>query len=333
MIINKMKSGPYSKLITMLIICIATLAIFSSCSKEEGAPVIADSNSDFGESEIADISHNDTINIDLTEPDFESTEAETEPMTEPPTQPPKLSDECDKIIACGYDADNNYYELVANESEDYTGTTIEMGVIKNNAWSIPMTTDCPFIDEISSIYDVGEYDVISYIGAGCFALHYYKHFYATTIWNGNNGKYYSSLEDREHCEAIITCNTNYVVECNEGYVLLHGKHFYAIMNTNTMEIKDSDIYHNYSYEYPYSEGLFAVANDGFYNLDFEKVIDLTQFNISYSSSISDSFEFCDPNLVFKNGTCSFKVTNDQGSEYMLTIDKNGNVINSVKIEE
>ena len=59
----------------------------------------------------------------------------------------KLSDSCDKILASGYDANSNYYELVANEKEDYTGTKIEMGIIKNNEWVIPLTSNSPFISE------------------------------------------------------------------------------------------------------------------------------------------------------------------------------------------
>ena len=59
----------------------------------------------------------------------------------------QLSDECDKVLAEGYDQKNNHYQLVANETEDYDGTQITMGVIKNNKWLVEMTEDFPFINE------------------------------------------------------------------------------------------------------------------------------------------------------------------------------------------
>ena len=66
-------------------------------------------------------------------------EPTTEKPTEPPTtEPPQLSESCDMVLASGYDGDD-YYQLVANETEDYNGVKDELGVIKNNEWLLKPT--------------------------------------------------------------------------------------------------------------------------------------------------------------------------------------------------
>lgn len=63
-----------------------------------------------------------------------------------------LADSCQYILSTGYDNDGTCYQLVGEDYEDYQGSQIRMGVIKNNEWLIEMTNEIPFIDEYNCIY-------------------------------------------------------------------------------------------------------------------------------------------------------------------------------------
>lgn len=264
------------------------------------------------------------------------------------TQAPELSDECDKILAEGEDENGNYYELVANETEDYSGVTIEIGVIKNNTWSIPLTTNSPFIGEsgllslydgvnsaTGSIYDE-KFAKFYYIGNGCFYYNY-------TILNGNNGKSYNGNEsnfipvvqsDRKNGENIMICN-------DDGkYILKKYGEKFRVLDAKTMKIKTINVSCDYDidYAFPYAEGLFACMNyssdvqtNGFYNLKGEKVIDLSQYTLAkntYYSDCTGGYSGIYQSLVFEDGKCTFKITNEVGTNYIVTIDKKGKVIDS-----
>lgn len=251
----------------------------------------------------------------------------------------KLSDSCDKVLASGYDSENNYYELVANEKEDYSGTKIEIGVIKNNEWNIPLTTDNPFIGEngllsayrsdnavTGSIYDE-RFAKFYYIGNGCF-------YYDGDIFNGNNRKYYIS-DDFGYVPVIFLDNnrTENIIN-NEGYFILSKyDKTYKILDSNTMNTTEINMHNqnDIDYVFPYSEGLFAcmdynsdIETNGFYNLKGEKVIDLSKYALAENTYNRGPVQ----SLVFINGKCRFKITNDQGTDYYITIDKTGNVIDS-----
>ncbi|MEE0946064.1 MAG: hypothetical protein U0M42_04440 [Acutalibacteraceae bacterium] len=257
----------------------------------------------------------------------------------------KISDSCDKVLASGYDADNNYYELVANEKEDYSGTQIEMGIIKNNDWIIPLSSKVPFVSETGlllgakgnfkgSIYEKS-YAVFNFVGAGCFV-------YKNIIWNGNTNRFYEADEEICISTHMVKGNIKYNIN-NEGLFIIskYGKN-YKLLNANDMSVKDINLKedgYKIHYCFPYSEGLFACMNNthdletnGFYDINGNKVIDLSKYNLARNTyTISNIGGYSGPiqSLVFKNGKCTFTITNDQGSEYEITIDKSGNVINSV----
>ncbi len=257
----------------------------------------------------------------------------------------KLNNSCDKILASGYDADSNYYELVANEDEDYSGTKIEMGIIKNNEWVIPLTSNSPFVSESGlligargnfkgSIYETG-FAIFNYVGAGCFC-------YKNIIWNGNNNKSYQADDTINVSTHMDRGNIMYNVN-NEGLFIIskYGKN-YKLLNANDMSVKEINLCEdgwNIDYCFPYSEGLFACMNhssdketNGFYDINGNKVIDLSKYQLAkntYTTSNIGGYSGPVQSLVFKNGKCTFTVTNDQGSKYIITIDKTGNIINSV----
>ncbi|MGN1154010.1 MAG: hypothetical protein ACI4S3_08265, partial [Candidatus Gastranaerophilaceae bacterium] len=113
------------------------------------------------------------------------------------TQKILLSDTCDKVLASG-STGGNFYELVANQKEDYNGTEITIGVIKNNEWLIPLTKQIPFLDEDNKLLSGGA-DIYGfepypsyfyYVGNGCFLNQYWTDVNSPkyTLLNSNNEK-------------------------------------------------------------------------------------------------------------------------------------------------
>ncbi len=261
----------------------------------------------------------------------------------------RLSKNCDKILAYGEDKDGNYFELVANEREDFSGVTIELGIIKNNEWSVNLTTNSPFIGEnglltkanhscTGSIYDEKSLEFY-YIGAGCFH-------YDGNIWNGNNGKYYLNNENGEYVprisynyapDTIRSSIERRIVVNNDGQFLLARVGSYKILYANDMTVKNIGIDIFSSDEFPISEGLFAVYKSGSYGVGFfdtngNKVIDLSCYNFKSIEKSSSAQVYRTQELVFKNGKCTFTILNDVGTEYKITIYKQGKVLSSSKVE-
>jgi hypothetical protein len=256
------------------------------------------------------------------------------------TEEVKLSDNCDKILASGYDANSNYYELVANEKEDYSGTKIEMGIIKNNEWVIPLTSNSPFVSESGlligargvfkgSIYEE-RFAIFNYIGAGSFC-------YESIVWNSNTKETYipdGTLEIK---------GTKPFVNNDGLFIISKYDENFKLLDVNTMTTKEINLRRSFSngidYCFPYSEGLFACMDyssdskaNGFYDISGNKIIDLSKYQLAkntYTTSNTGGYSGPKQNLVFENGKCTFTITNDQGSDYVITIDKTGNVINSV----
>lgn len=316
--ILSMMSKAAVKKVLIIVLCGIVALLCASCNK----PNTGDNNA----------AENNTA-------EYSSTAAET--TVEETTEPPQLSDDCDKVLAAGYDKDDNYYELVANETENYDGTKIEIGVIKNNKWSIPLTTDSPFIGKegllsryngnsnvTGSIYDE-EFAVFYYIGAGCFC-------YNNDIWNGNNGKVYLSRENDDYKPVIEITQTERIVN-NDGQILLERsvENNYKLLNTETMKAAIIMLKKGYvngiDHAFPYSEGLFAVMKNcdietnGFYNAEGKKVIDLSKYKLA--SKTFENYRTVQ-GLVIKGGKCTFEITNDQGTDYTITINKKGEVVDS-----
>lgn len=63
-----------------------------------------------------------------------------------------------------------------------------------------------------------------------------------------------------------------------------------------------------------SEGLFFCQDQGFYDLNGRKLIDLSSYTLA------------DKDIYFRNGECSFKASNDLGNSFEITIDKTGAVL-------
>lgn len=274
-----------------------------------------------------------------------------------------LSDSVDKVLASGYEANGDYYELVANESENYNGVKIEVGVIKNNEWILEPTSDMPFIDEDSTLYgtDVSGLsdapETIYFLGNGCFFYEniYERETYETVFYNSNNGLSYEQV-DRQTCVYCVNNvfvpeksdkYTTYVksmpnayvdskefVDANKGLIMVkaiqydRGPAEITFLDTNNMTTKQISI-EDLGLEmkfYPYSDGLFAIRT---YHKKF-------YFYNASGELVLDLSEYDlthdEQNLLFINGECTFSIYNNQRTPYSITINKQGEVIKSVELK-
>lgn len=325
------------RFLAILTTAATVICAFSSCAKEESS--VQNNNSD--ENLTVESVENESI---------EEMPAETQPITEAPTEAPRLSDECDKVLATGHSTSGSFYELVANETEDYSGTTIEIGVIENNKWLIPLTTDSPFISDSgllvkssyqeNSIHDY--FNSFEYVGSDCFIYRHSWNCKAVAIWNVKKNIGYVSYEN-EYYEIVVSAKATEPSQIyNEGIFMLTREDKYSnvkYLKADTMACYDTGFcpgaigYTDTPKQvYPFSNGLFAVQYEGFYNLNGELVIPLDEYDIKYmySKSYDDERETISPPLIFKDDKCEIPIKNDQGTSYIITIDTTGKVINSVK---
>lgn len=313
------------KIICLFMSIVVIISVFVACSKNDT---------------------NISENLTTTTTSTTSTTTTTETITETTIQQLKISSNCDKVLASGYDKDGNEYELVANETEDYSGIKVEIGVIKNNEWLTNLTNNFPFIGEYGclkaykpdnaitgSIYDA-EFANFYYVGNGCF-------YYDETIYNCETKK--TSDEVLKNLPYYYFCLTTGGDDCivnNDGKILFESESNLYCLDTTTMKYNCilEDVY---GYKvFALSEGLFACVDyysspsdrNGFYNQNGKKIISLTEFDMgdSYNCfSISGSQDM--PRLVFEEGKCTFKVTNQTGTEYEITIDKQGEILNQIEL--
>lgn len=273
------------------------------------------------------------------EHDQVSTSAYTVSTMVETTQEIRLSAGCDKVLADGYDAQNNFYELVANQIEDYSGIRVEMGILKNNQWLVKLSNGFPF-EYQHSIYDQTKADFY-YVGNGCFV------YGSSTLYNCNTNTFYRTNED----EFLKVLSFQKSVNNNDGKVLIRSNDWdndvmnIYVLDTNTMQkeyVMKLGVRNGFStrtfYIYPLSDDLFAIIEqvprnseiNGFYNLSGEKVIDLSQFDLydAYSWFRSSDAGY-KPSLMFENGKCSFDTVNPSGTLFTITVNTKGDVINQV----
>lgn len=278
---------------------------------------------------------------------------------------PPLSDSCDYILCQGTDNSGNTYELVANQTESSLGYEITVGVIKNNQWLYPMSTDFPFLAEDGlfhvSVSMAGESgtslvsvnSVISkiyFVDSGAFMMECYRE---ADSWLGSNDHYYILFS----CTTLKSCT----IDCKEytllyrysaptfysGQVESYGKIYTEngnmVLYTETSGTSsgwlEDQVFSWYTLnaqtlrqdllasgmagvrpESVLSEGLIFASDQCFYNTNMQKLIDLSKYTIDM---------WYDGSIYFQDGTCTFTASNDLGTEFLITIDKSGNVLNEV----
>lgn len=275
-----------------------------------------------------------------------------------------LCDTCDYTLCRGTDVSGNTYELVANQTESALGYEIMVGVIKNNEWIYPLSADFPFLGE-DGLFHVGGagksgtslahvntvIQSIYFIDSGAFLLDCYTE---TDSW----------LSSPDHIKIIFSCDSlkSYTINCKEATILyryseatfsnglvtsygripsengtfilysetsgtssgwLEDQVFkWYTLNVQTLEVET--LAANIAGVRPesiLSEGLIFASDQCFYNTSVQKVIDLSAYDIDmwYSADI-----------FFEGGTCTFTAENELGTEFLITIDKSGNVISEIE---
>lgn len=282
--------------------------------------------------------------------------------------PTPLCDTCDYTLCRGTDVSGNIYELVANQTESALGYEITVGVIKNNAWIYPLSADFPFLGE-DGLFHVGGpgsgksgislehvgtiIRSVYFIDSGAFLLDCYT-------------ETDSLLSTSDHIKIIFSCDSlkSYTVNCKEatilyryskatfsnGSVTSYGRissengtlilysetsgtssgwlenqvfDWYAL-NVQTLEVETlAANVEGIRPESALSEGLIFASDQCFYNTSVQKVIDLSAYDIDmwYTGDI-----------FFEGGTCTFTAENALGTEFLITIDKSGNIISEIEKE-
>lgn len=277
-----------------------------------------------------------------------------------------LSDTCDYVLCEGIDNAGNTYELVANQKESALGYEISVGVIKNNEWLYPLSKDFPFLGEdglfhvsVSMSGDSGTslaqpnavVQNIYFVDSGAFLLDCYKE---TDSW----------ISTYDHFNIIFSCTSlkSYTVNCKESTLLYryseatfrneqvesygriyteNGKFVlytetsgtssgwledqifdWCILNAQTLSLDSiASGVEGVRPESILSEGLIFASDQCFYNTSGQKVIDLSEYNIDM---------WYNGKIYFEGGTCTFTAENSLGTEFLITIDKSGNVLNEVE---
>ena len=277
-----------------------------------------------------------------------------------------LSDSCDYILCQGTDTSGNTYELVANQTESSLGYEITVGVIKNNAWLYTMSSDFPFLgedglfhvsvsmagDSGTSLAQVNEViQNIYFVDSGAFLMDSYKE---TDSW----------VSTYDHYNIIFSCTSleSYTVNCKEstllyryseatfsnGQVESYGRIFtengeivlytetsgtssgwledqvfdWSTLNVQTLNLDTiTSGIAGVRPESILSEGLVFASDQCFYNTSGQKVIDLSEYNIDM---------WYNGDIYFEGGTCTFTAENSLGTEFLITIDKAGNVLSEVE---
>lgn len=282
----------------------------------------------------------------------------TEPTTTEATTKPQLSLDY-TILASGTEDNGDVYELVATQEETYNDVVVKIGVIKNNEWLVPLTTDNPFINENGRIYTHYYYDHEAsydnaystknldnisdddyhFIGNSCFYI--YESRVGDIIYNSELNKELVLPKSagagvdfyRIHLEKsndVYVCSDKFIVEYYED----SNYQDVRILDTNTMEmniiIKNPE-YHNVVG--PLSDGLFAMGYyssykvSAFYDVDGNKVLDVSEYDIHYPKDTYNEYPY------FENGKFKFITTNEAGTKYDMIIDKTGKVLSSTKQSE
>lgn len=305
--------------------------------------------------------------------------------TESETEQEILSETCDRVLATGKEENGDIYELVANGTADYDSVSNEIGVIKNNTWLVPLSSEMPLLKDgqliIPDTSDYGEkyhftmsilddkdtvinayneknhtklsdlngnlsYCEFRYAGDGCFTYEAnaeyepynlyqgktdYQKSQMMMLYNSQNNKGYNLYANENskiaHSSRPFSYNgVNYIVLENSKTQMIRlnidemKPEYISCINGNIMvnKTRETEVYVND--DMIYFRNYSNSKENGFYNIEGERIIDLSEYDIqSYA-------------LAFIDGECSFIVKNPSNQNYQITIDKEGKIINQERIE-
>lgn len=272
-----------------------------------------------------------------------ATDPTTEPVTEPttiaPTEPApekvNLSETCDEVLGT-CDIKTNYgtnkYTIVANYTEDYMGLKIEVGVIKNNKWVLEPTVDMPFVTKKLHKDDVPSVGDIWYMGQGCFvstkegtsydAIH--------TFYNVETGESYSTADDEDRISYLGFIRSDSDDQTIIRYDLYKDYTEFITLNKRDMTLGKITIPSNgrdtlflggniASDVFAVKEGTSRYPNYYFYDISGNLVLDLSEYKTPSQSPFFKKWNCCELDVVNNNGT-----------EYTITLDREGNVLSSTE---
>lgn len=330
------------KEIRILIVLVFSMLFLCSCTSQNPNEV----------PEYIDITEEPTTAVVTDELTTEETTTE-----EPTTEYVELSEKCDYILCEGYDGED-FYQLVANEKEDYNGVKIKVGVIKNNEWVLKPTSKMPLVDKDKTLYgsDVAGLDdapkSIYYIGFGCYLYRArtkeYHSTYEEIIYNAKNQKYYEQ-KNMEENEIVVfsprpldhTTSEDFEEdwEIKSKNVIITTTEYESetvlkILNLATMKIKEIKVQTpsestGIHIVHPVSEGIFAIAGK-YYGCNFYNTTGKLLFTIKYEEIPR---EYLYAPIIFEYNKCIFTVENNKGSIYDITVNEKGKVIDSKEFNE
>ena len=262
-----------------------------------------------------------------------STQSESQTIEN--TQPERrLSEECDEILASGTNKNGDLYELVCSKEENFETSVVKFGVIKNNQWVLELDND--IFEYVASSHGSYSYMNMYYVGNGCFMQGISK-VYGTgvTTWryivyNSDTKQRFSTENFSNQIPIPIYKNDNRMILQYTPYS--NYTHF-VVLNTDNMTTNEFSIEGSLSDFSNISEGLFAVAIGtgrpviSFYSADgiAEQSIKARKTGLSENDDESRGFD-----VAFNNGRCTYDVYNEANTMYTITIDRQGNVIDSYK---
>lgn len=256
------------------------------------------------------------------------------------------------IVLCkGKDKEENNYSLVGKQEETFDSVIIKVGVIKNNEWLVPLSSDFPFISDGKDTFIGGEIiyannkhpirksdggwvspNEFKYVANGCFSYgsNVEQRF---IIYNFETNKYYdfgnkNNFDNKTYrfsvyCVDDESSTSNIVVFSRNLDSGGYSKQF-SILNTDTMEENIIVEKTNDCIMGPYADGLFAVGENYhgsifyFFDSNGNQVLDVTKYGLcnNYDST------------YFKNNVFCFTKTNSAGTKYNLTINIKGEIISN-----
>lgn len=275
----------------------------------------------------------------------------------------ELALSCQKIVCYGKDHDN-LYELVAQVEESYSGSELQIGVIKNGEWVREFSSDFPWVDDDGTTYswnlNGSNIDSLScyYAGNGVFVKSYNLGLSYVKTDPMKEVRFFTGVSEEFSGYDIDTPYNNYAenldgatqIEAND-YQIISGSRVglaynmsYAtfILDTRTMEyktIKGSDSSSN-----TYSNSAIGHLCTQVYEDVFWSTFDLETGESTVTLYDKEGNKLFDTKSItsetsrisflgkYKDGVCTVKTVLDSGSEYELTLDKKGNVLSQNKLD-
>lgn len=286
-----------------------------------------------------------------------------------PTQPKvehtkeQLSNSCDYILCKGTDTSGNTYELVASQKESALGYEITVGIIKNNTWFVPMSSNSPFLgnDGLFPMEDGLDLGYVTraklvashfyFIDSGAFLLEYaeYNRGRIRIIYNCNTMQSYTYADHVDDYKWLLWSSKLKTGGSVESYdVISYGK----ISTDDNLILMYKDVSEPFdAWDSPLKYDWIildaktmemrtiasnVIANspscclsEGLFFAD-----DCCFYNIHAEKVIDLSKYDIDVwengGLYFKNGKCTFIAENNLGTEFEITIDTSGRVLSETK---